>query len=71
MSHVEDEAEVTREFKVAAVKRLQSGCSVARVARELEVNPNQLHLWKRHFEERPNSAFSVGRPASRRGDFPD
>ncbi len=30
----------TREFKVAAVKRLQSGSPV-RVARELKVNPNQ------------------------------
>jgi transposase len=48
----------TREFKVAAVKRLQSGYSVARLARELEVNANQLHHWKRQFEERPNSAFS-------------
>lgn len=48
----------TREFKVAAVKRLQSGSLVARLAREREVNPNQLHLWKRQFEERPNSAFS-------------
>ena len=48
----------TREFKVAAVKRLQSGCPVGRVARELEVNPSQLQLWKREFQERPNSAFS-------------
>lgn len=48
----------TREFKIAAVKRLQAGYPVGRVARELEVNPNQLHLWKRQFEERPNSAFS-------------
>jgi transposase-like protein len=48
----------TREFKVAAIKRLQSGSSIARIARELEVNPNQLHTWKRQFEERPNSAFS-------------
>lgn len=48
----------TREFKVAAVKRLQSGFPVGRVARELEVNPTQLHVWKRQFEERPNSAFS-------------
>ncbi len=47
----------TREFKLAAVKRLQSGFPVGRVARELEVNPNQLHNWKRQFEQRPNSAF--------------
>ena len=48
----------TREFKIAAVKRMQSGSSLARIARELEVNPNQLHQWKRQFEDRPNSAFS-------------
>ena len=48
----------TREFKVAAVKRLQSGVPVGRVARELQINPNQLHLWKRPLSENPNSAFS-------------
>jgi transposase-like protein len=48
----------TREFKVAAIKRLQTGIPVGRVARELQVNPNQLHSWKRQFEEKPNSAFS-------------
>lgn len=48
----------TREFKIAAVQRLRAGHSVARLARELEVNPNQLHIWRRQFEERPNSAFS-------------
>ncbi len=48
----------TREFKLAAVKRLQSGFPIGRVARELEVNTNQLHLWKKQFTEKPNSAFS-------------
>lgn len=48
----------TREFKVAAIKRLQTGMPVGRVARELQVSPNQLHSWKRQFEEKPNSAFS-------------
>ncbi len=48
----------TREFKVAAIKRLQTGMPVGRVAREVQVNPNQLHSWKRQFEERPSSAFS-------------
>ena len=48
----------TREFKVAAVKRLQTGFPVGRVARELEVNPNQLHAWRREFQKRPNTAFS-------------
>lgn len=46
-----------REFKVGAVKRLQAGYPVGRVARELEVNPSQLQLWKRQFQERPNSSF--------------
>jgi transposase-like protein len=48
----------TREFKLSAVKRLQSGFPVGRVARELEVNPGQLHTWRRQFVKRPNSAFS-------------
>lgn len=48
----------TREFKAAAIKRLQTGIPVGRVARELQVNANQLHSWKRQFEEKPNSAFS-------------
>jgi transposase len=48
----------TREFKIAAVKRLQAGELVWRLARELEVNPNQLHAWRREYETRPNSAFS-------------
>jgi len=48
----------TREFKVAAIKRLQAGIPVGRVARELQVNPNQLHAWKRQFNQWPNSAFS-------------
>lgn len=48
----------TREFKAAAVQRLCAGHSVARLARELEVNPNQQHIWQREFEKRPNSAFS-------------
>ena len=47
----------TREFKIAAVKRMQAGQSVARLARELQVNGNQLHQWKREFTLRPSSAF--------------
>jgi len=48
----------TREFKVAAARRLQAGFPVGRVPRELEVHPNQLHSWRRELAERPNSAFS-------------
>ena len=59
----------TREFMVAAVRRLQAGFPVGRVARELEVNPNQLHTWRRQFEERPNTAFS-GEGKRRREESP-
>ena len=60
----------TREFKIAAVKRLQAGQPARRLARELEVNPNQLHAWRRDYETRPNSAFSgEGRRRSEESQF--
>ena len=37
----------TREFKLAAVKRLEDGGSLGEVARALEVNPNVLQRWRR------------------------
>jgi transposase-like protein len=48
----------TREFKVAAVKALASGKPLGSVARQLEVNPNTLHRWRREFREQPTQAFS-------------
>jgi transposase-like protein len=57
----------TKEFKLAAVRRLEQGVSIAEVARALEVNPNVLHRWRRgssdmapatHF---PAMASSAGR----------
>ena len=47
----------TREFKLAAVKLLDSGKSFARVARELELHENVLRRWKRELEEHPSTAF--------------
>jgi transposase len=47
-----------REFKVAAVKRLEAGVPAGRLARELEVNPGLLHHWRRDYRAHPNSAFS-------------
>jgi transposase-like protein len=41
----------TREFKLAAVKELESGKPLGYVARQLEVNPNTLHRWRREFKE--------------------
>jgi transposase-like protein len=48
----------TKEFKLAAVQRLEQGVSVTEVARALEVNPNVLHRWRREFRQGPGNAFS-------------
>ena len=47
----------TREFKLAAVRRLEMGVSLAEVSRGLEVNPNVLHRWRREFRQAPGNAF--------------
>jgi transposase-like protein len=47
----------TQEFKLAAVRRLEQGVSMAEVARGLEVNPNVLHRWRREFRQGPGNAF--------------
>lgn len=48
----------TKEFKEAAIRRLQLGASVAEVARACEVNPNVLHRWRRELGEQGAHAFS-------------
>jgi transposase-like protein len=47
----------TREFKLAAIQRLELGASVAEVARAFEVNPNVLHRWRREFRQGPGNVF--------------
>jgi transposase len=48
----------TREFKLAALQRLETGTSVAEVAQAFEVNPNVLHRWRREFRQGPGNVFS-------------
>src|SRR5438128_7430502 len=48
----------TKEFKEAAVRRLELGASLAEVARACEVNPNVLHRWKRELREHGIKAFT-------------
>jgi transposase-like protein len=48
----------TKEFKEAAVRRLELGASVAEVARACEVNPNVLHRWKRELRGYGAKAFT-------------
>jgi transposase len=47
----------TKEFKLAAVRRLETGASMAQVARACEVSPNVLHRWRREFRDGVDRAF--------------
>jgi transposase-like protein len=52
----------SKEFKLAGIRRIRSGQSVAEVARALEVHPSELHRWGRELEEHGEQAFQgVGR----------
>jgi transposase len=48
----------TREFKEAALRRLELGASVSEVARACEVNPNLLHRWRLELRKHGARAFS-------------
>jgi transposase-like protein len=61
----------TKEFKLAAVRRLEEGISIAEVARGLEVNPNVLHRWRREFRQGRATRFrEMDSGAGRRGGLP-
>jgi transposase-like protein len=47
----------TKEFKLAAVRRLEAGVSMAEVARGLEVSPSVLQRWRQEFRHAPGNAF--------------
>ena len=47
----------TKEFKLAAVRRLEQGVSIAEAARALEVSANVLHRWRLEFRQGPRNAF--------------
>ncbi|MCC6590241.1 MAG: transposase [Bryobacterales bacterium] len=48
----------SKEFKMEAVRRLQSGQTMAEVARALEVHPSDLSRWRRELTEHGTQAFS-------------
>ncbi len=48
----------TKEFKEAAVRRLELGAAIAEVARACEVNPNALHRWRRELRQHGAQAFT-------------
>src|SRR5436305_2748816 len=47
----------TKEFKLAAVRRLDQGVSIAEVSRGLEVNPSVLQRWRKEFRAGTGNAF--------------
>jgi transposase-like protein len=47
----------SREFKLEAVRRLETASSGAQVARALEINPNTLHRWRRELQGNGKNAF--------------
>ena len=53
----------TREFKIAAIKEIESGQTVGIVARRLGVSRNVLYRWYREYRKQPSKAFSgPGKP---------
>src|ERR1700694_4403899 len=47
----------TKEFKLAAVRRLEQGVSIGEAARALEGSPNVLARWRREFRSGPGNVF--------------
>ena len=47
----------TKEFKLAAVRRLEQGVPIGEAARALEVSPNVLHRWRREIRQGPGNVF--------------
>src|ERR1017187_8416265 len=45
----------TKEFKLAAIQRLEMGASLAEVARAFEVNRSVLHRWGREVRQGPGN----------------
>src|SRR3954469_18166601 len=47
----------TKEFKIAALRQIDGGGSIAAVARSCEIDPSLLHRWRRGFQQGPEHAF--------------
>ena len=61
----------TKEFKLAAVRRLEQGISMAEASRALEVSANVLQRWRREFRQGPGNAFpGNGKDRCRKGVLP-
>lgn len=47
----------TREFKLNAVRRLETGVPIVELAHAIEVNPSCLHRWRREYLKDAGNAF--------------
>src|ERR1017187_6186416 len=47
----------TKEFKLAAIQRLEMGAWLAEMARGFEVNPSVLHRWRREVRQGHGQVF--------------
>ena len=47
----------TREHKISAIRALESGKTIAEVARENEIHPSLLAKWKKEHSLNPENAF--------------
>lgn len=47
----------TREFKLEAIRQLETGRPAVVLARALEVNPSLLQRWRQEFRSNPSAAF--------------
>ena len=59
MGKEEKHRHFTREFKLTAVRLVtEKGMPVGKVARDLDIHPNLLHLWRRKFLKEGDKAFT-------------
>lgn len=48
----------TKEFKIQVLNEIDSGKSVAQVAREYQISDNVIHRWRKEYRGSPAGAFS-------------
>jgi transposase len=59
MGREDNRRHFTREFKREAVQLVtEKGIAVGKVARDLDIHPNLLHLWRRKFLKDGDKAFT-------------
>jgi transposase len=51
---------ITKEFKLGAVARLESGQTLGEVARAMEIHPTMLQRWRKQLRERGKDAAFPG-----------